>query len=238
MVRQIFLDTETTGISPQQGHRIIEVGCLEAVDRKITENHFHYYINPNRAIDEGAQRVHGITSEFLQDKPTFDVIAQDFIDYVRGAEIIIHNAPFDVGFLNAELQRVIPGYAGLDGLCQITDTLAMARKKHPGQKNSLDALCRRYDIDNTHRDLHGALLDAKLLASMYFRMTGGQAALFVDQANHSTTASEKVTADKVNTDSKQRSLHVNPLSSQDQQAHQDYCSAMKESSDCLWPSMK
>ena len=180
MLRQIVLDTETTGLEVSQGHRIIEIGCVELVNRKLTGNHYHQYINPRREIDQGAIEVHGITSEFLADKPLFERIAADLMEYIAGAELIIHNAPFDVGFINSELQRYEKDHPAIETLCAIIDTLALARELHPGQKNNLDALCRRYDVDNSHRELHGALLDAEILADVYLRMTGGQEALFVE----------------------------------------------------------
>ncbi len=178
--RQIVLDTETTGLEPAQGHRIIEIGCVELIDRRLTGNDFHQYLQPDREIDAGAVEVHGITNEFLADKPRFEDVVQDFMDYVRGAELIIHNAPFDVGFINAELERA-GGWKPLDHYCRITDTLVMARNKHPGQRNSLDALCGRYDIDNSQRQKHGALLDAEILAEVYLAMTGGQSVLFQEE---------------------------------------------------------
>lgn len=179
-MRQIVLDTETTGIGHEHGHRIIEIGCVEIFDRKLTGNHYHVYINPEREVDEGAFKVHGISNQFLEDKPTFDEVVSEFVDFVKDAELIIHNAPFDVGFLNAELSKVQWGKK-LQAFCSITDTLDMARKKHPGQRNSLDALCKRYEIDNSNRTFHGALLDAEILAFVYLAMTGGQASLFGDQ---------------------------------------------------------
>lgn len=179
MIRQIVLDTETTGLEPEQGHRIIEIGCVEMVDRRLTGNNFHQYLQPDREIDAGAVEVHGITNEFLMDKPHFADVVVDFLDYVRGAELIIHNAPFDVGFLNHELLRM-GANDKVGDLCAVTDTLVMAKKMHPGQRNSLDALCKRYDIDNSHRELHGALLDAEILADVYLMMTGGQTALRLD----------------------------------------------------------
>ena len=179
-MRQIILDTETTGIGSQHGHRIIEIGCLEMVNRKLTGKHFHVYLNPQRDVDEGAFRVHGLSTEFLQDKPLFKDVLQAFLDFIDGAELIIHNAPFDVGFLNAELKRA-KWTKRLEGHCTVFDTLAFARKKHPGQRNSLDALCKRYDVDNTNRQKHGALLDAEILAFVYLAMTGGQSKLFVDE---------------------------------------------------------
>ncbi len=181
-MRQIVLDTETTGLEVSQGHRIIEIGCVELINRKLTGNHFHCYVNPGREIDQGAIEVHGITEEFLADKPPFESIAIDFIDFLRGAELIIHNAPFDLGFLDSELQR-LPGPAvRMAELCTVTDTLVMARAKHPGQRNNLDALCQRYSVDNSQRELHGALLDAEILADVYLAMTGGQTTLQLSES--------------------------------------------------------
>lgn len=180
-MRQIVLDTETTGLEPSQGHRVIEIGCVELVNRRLTGNHFHQYLQPDRAIDEGAIEVHGISNEFLLDKPRFPDVASDFLDFVRGAQLIIHNAAFDVGFLNHELGMLTDLHGGrIEDYCTVLDTLAMARELHPGQKNSLDALCKRYDVDNSHRELHGALLDAEILADVYLAMTGGQASLSLD----------------------------------------------------------
>jgi len=177
-LRQIVLDTETTGLEVGQGHRIIEIGGVEIVDRRLTGRHFHKYVDPERAIDDGAFEVHGISREFLADKPRFVEIAEEFLGFVRGAELIIHNAPFDVAFLDAELARLDGGPGQIADLCRVTDSLALARYKHPGQKNSLDALCRRYQVDNSARNLHGALLDAEILADVYLAMTGGQTQLF------------------------------------------------------------
>jgi DNA polymerase-3 subunit epsilon len=179
--RQIVLDTETTGLELAQGHRIIEIGCIELVSRRVSANEFHHYLNPEREIDAGALAVHGITREFLLGRPRFADVAAGLLDYLRGAELIIHNAEFDVGFLNAELARA--GLAErIETLCRVTDTWQLARKLHPGQKNSLDALCKRYGIDNSGRELHGARLDARLLAEAYLAMTGGQATLVLDRA--------------------------------------------------------
>lgn len=178
-MRQVVLDTETTGLEPQQGHRIIEIGCVELLQRRHTGNRFHQYLNPERDIEEGAHEVHGISVDTLADKPVFADVAHDFLEFVRGAELIIHNAPFDVGFLDAELERA--GLGLIEDHCtRVVDSLAEARQRHPGQRNSLDALCRRYEVDNTGRELHGALLDAELLADVYLAMTGGQAALGLD----------------------------------------------------------
>jgi DNA polymerase-3 subunit epsilon len=181
-MRQIVLDTETTGLEVSQGHRIIEIGCVELVNRRLTGNHYHQYINPEREIDQGAIEVHGITNEFLDDKPVFARIAADFIEFIAGAELIIHNAPFDLGFLDAELQRMPQAQAAIKDLCTVIDTLVMARAKHPGQRNNLDALCQRYHVDNSQRDLHGALLDAEILADVYLAMTGGQTAFQLSDA--------------------------------------------------------
>jgi len=178
--RQIVLDTETTGLEPSQGHRIIEIGCVEMVDRRLTGNNFHQYLQPDREIDQAAIEVHGITNEFLADKSRFGDLVNDFLAYVQGAELIIHNAPFDMGFLNHELSLLPGDHPSLDSLCSVLDTLVMAKKMHPGQRNSLDALCKRYDINNSHRELHGALLDAEILADVYLMMTGGQGALSLD----------------------------------------------------------
>lgn len=179
MRRLIVLDTETTGLEPEQGHRIIEIGCIEMIDRRLTGNNFHQYLQPDREIDAAAEEVHGISNAFLADKPHFADVALDFIEYLQGAELVIHNAPFDLGFLNAELQRM-GSATRVEELCPVTDTLVLAKRKHPGQRNSLDALCKRYDIDNSHRERHGALLDAEILADVYLMMTGGQAALLLD----------------------------------------------------------
>ncbi len=184
-MRQIVLDTETTGLDPVQGHRIIEIGCVELIGRKLTGNNFHQYLQPDRNIDEAAIEVHGITNEFLQDKPRFVDIANDFLEYINGAELIIHNAPFDLGFLNHEIKPISESLdrkvQTIESICTVTDTLKMARTMHPGQKNNLDALCSRYEVDNTQRSLHGALLDSEILADVYMAMTGGQTGLFEDR---------------------------------------------------------
>ena len=188
--RQIVLDTETTGLEPKQGHRIIEIGCVEMIDRRLTGNNFHVYLQPDREIDEAAIEVHGITNEFLADKPHFEDVAAEFADYLRGAEVIIHNAPFDVGFIDAEFSR-LPDRLTTAALCEITDTLVMARQMHPGQRNSLDALCGRYDIENSHRTKHGALLDSEILADVYLAMTGGQKTLSLDAEEDASGESEE-----------------------------------------------
>ena len=178
-MRQIVLDTETTGLDPRHGHRIIEVACIEMENRRLTGHHLHKYINPEREIDEGAQAVHGISLEFLADKPKFADVVDEFLDFINGAELIIHNAPFDLGFLNAELARLdrVPVETVCNG---VTDTLRMAKDLHPGKRNSLDALCERYEIDNSQRTLHGALLDTELLAEVFLAMTRGQNTLMIE----------------------------------------------------------
>lgn len=180
VVRQIVLDTETTGLDPAEGHRIIEIGCVELMNRRRTNNDYQVYCNPEREIDEGALGVHGITNEFLADKPRFVEIAREFLAYVRDAELIIHNADFDTNFLNHELKRIGPELGVITDHCEVVDTLRMARQAHPGQRNDLDSLCQRYYIDNTQRTLHGAVLDAEILADVYLAMTGGQTALLLD----------------------------------------------------------
>ena len=184
-MRQVVLDTETTGLSPAEGHRIIEIGCVELLDRRLTGRHFQVYLNPDRVIDQGAIDVHGITNEFLQDKQRFEDIADEFMDFVRGSELVFHNAPFDTGFLESELGRMDYSHGALETHCTVLDTLVFARKKHPGQRNSLDALCKRYAINNSHRTLHGALLDAEILADVYLMMTGGQSSLWDEDDNYS-----------------------------------------------------
>ena len=181
-MRQIVLDTETTGLEPAQGHRIIEIGAVELIDRKLTGRHFHKYINPERDVDDGAFEVHGLSRDFLSDKPVFAAVVDELVAFIDGAELIIHNAGFDVAFLDHELSLLrrpasLPA-THVSGMCEVTDSLAMARDKHPGQKNDLDALCRRYQVDNSSRTMHGALLDAEILADVYLLLTGGQTALF------------------------------------------------------------
>jgi DNA polymerase-3 subunit epsilon len=180
-MRQVVLDTETTGIGAEKGHRIIEIGCVELIDRKLTGRHYHQYVNPQRPSDEEAIGVHGITDEFLADKPLYGQVAQSFYEFINGAELVIHNAPFDVGFMDAEFRRI--NFPMTGSFCTVLDTLVMARDMHPGQRNSLDALCKRYGIDNSHREIHGALLDAEILADVYLMMTGGQTDLMFMAGN-------------------------------------------------------
>ncbi|MCW8945640.1 MAG: DNA polymerase III subunit epsilon [Sedimenticola sp.] len=231
--RQIVLDTETTGLEPSQGHRIIEIGCVEMVDRRLTGNNFHQYLQPDREIDQAAIEVHGITNEFLVDKPRFGDLVDDFLAYVNGAELIIHNAPFDMGFLNHELMLLAKDYPQLETLTSVTDTLVMAKKMHPGQRNSLDALCKRYDINNSHRELHGALLDAEILADVYLMMTGGQGALLLDSGSLDGGASGeqivRISADR-------KTLKVVKASQEEIVAHQARLGVVDEGSadGALW----
>ncbi|OGT23039.1 MAG: DNA polymerase III subunit epsilon [Gammaproteobacteria bacterium RIFCSPHIGHO2_02_FULL_42_13] len=185
-MRQVSLDVETTGLNTSDGHRIIEIGCVEIVDRRVTRNNFHYYLNPERESDPGALAVHGLTNEFLRDKPKFSTVAESLCEFVKDAEVVIHNAPFDVGFIDYELKLMRSALGKLNNHCEIFDTLMLARKLHPGQRNSLDALCKRYGVDATNRTLHGALLDAELLAFVYLAMTGGQSVLFAEAQSHSS----------------------------------------------------
>lgn len=186
-MRQVILDTETTGLDPGQGHRIIEIGAIEIVSRRKTGRAFHKYFKPDREVDAGALAVHGITNEFLNTQPRFGELADELLEFLNGAELIIHNAAFDVAFLDAELQR-LKRQPSVRECCSVFDTLSLARKLHPGQRNSLDALCKRYDVDNSHRDYHGALLDAELLLDVYLAMTGGQTKLVLDDARPSSDA--------------------------------------------------
>lgn len=187
MTRQVLLDTETTGLEALKGHRITEIGCLEMINRRLTGRKFHTYLNPEREIDADAQAISGITSEFLQDKPKFNEIVDEFLPFIEGAELIIHNAPFDIGFLNAELALLNHPWGTVDSYVRIFDTLTLARSLHPGQKNNLDALCRRYGVDNSHRTYHGALLDAEILARVYLAMTAGQTQFALDSDSGSQT---------------------------------------------------
>jgi len=188
-MRQIVLDTETTGLEVEQQHRVIEIGCVELVNRRLTGRTYHQYLNPERDIDEGAQQVHGLSRETLTKQPRFGEVHAEFLEFIRDAELIIHNAPFDVAFLNAELARIELAHK-IGDLCRVLDTLALARQMHPGQRNSLDALCKRYSVDNSHRDYHGALLDARILADVYLAMTGGQGALALAEQDAAPLAAD------------------------------------------------
>jgi DNA polymerase-3 subunit epsilon len=238
-MRQIVLDTETTGLNPGDGHRIIEIGCIELFKRRSTGNRFHTYLNPQRTIDQGAIDVHGLDNAFLADKPLFASIADDFLRFVEGAELIIHNAPFDVGFINAELRRLGADKLAISDYCSVLDTLALAKKKHPGQRNNLDALCKRYGVNNSHRELHGALLDAEILADVYLAMTGGQSDLLLepekreDQAETGKAAENRPLAQK-----NRAKLAVIECQPAELQAHEERLAAIDKSSAgrCLWRS--
>jgi DNA polymerase-3 subunit epsilon len=184
-MRQIILDTETTGLEPEQGHRIIEIGCVELINRRKSGRSFHRYLRPDREVDRGAIQVHGLTNEFLAQQPRFADVVEELIEFISGAELIIHNAAFDLAFLDAEFKRLPGPLRQARSLCSVIDTLPMARLMHPGQRNSLDALCKRYGIDNSHRELHGALLDAQILLDVYLAMTGGQTALILGESTES-----------------------------------------------------
>ncbi len=228
-MRQIALDTETTGISTDEGHRIIEIGCIEIENRRITGNEFHCYLNPEREIDEGATRVHGLTLEKLSNEPLFKEVAKEFLNFVSGAELIIHNATFDVGFLNKEISLLEWDENSIEDHALVMDTLKMAREMHPGKKNSLDALCTRYEIDRSMRQVHGALIDADLLAKVYLAMTGGQDALDLDQPILSSQ--ETQTKNKEN---KNISLKVQKASIDELSEHEDFLSMMKKNGECHW----
>jgi len=231
-MRQIILDTETTGLEPSDGHRIIEIGCVELVNRRITGNTYHQYIQPDRVIDAGAREVHGITDQFLADKPRFADITEEFLAFIRGAELIIHNAPFDVGFINHEFSLLGKSMAPLSDHCTIVDTLAIARRLHPGQRNNLDALCKRYQIDNSQRELHGALLDAEILADVYLAMTGGQATLSLD--SRSDMHGDKTSIRRVQPD--RSPLRVIHASTEELDAHSTRLDAIDRAhaGACVW----
>jgi len=228
-MRQIILDTETTGIEPREGHNIIEIGCVEMVKRKLTGNNYHQYIKPDREVEAEAISVHGITNEYLADKPKFREVMLEFLEFIRGAELIIHNAPFDVGFINTEFER--NGITErVEDICTVTDTLVMARQKHPGQKNNLDALCRRYGIDNSHRELHGALLDSEILGDVYLMMTGGQTALKLDDHGADGDAGEAGDAGVIRRVEGQFDLPVIMASEDEVEAHEAFLSVLDKKS--------
>ena len=234
-MRQIVLDTETTGLETSQDHRIIEIGCVELVNRKLTGKHYHQYINPQRKVDEGAMQVHGITDEFLEDKPLFANIVDEFLAFVGDAELVIHNAPFDVGFIDHELSKLPKHPKSIAGLCSIIDTLAVARNKHPGQRNNLDALCKRYAVDNSQRDLHGALLDAEILADVYLVMTGGQVNLNINDQSSPDKGSSKTTSGIRRLPTDRSPLKVIKASASELNSHQQKLDKIKDASgQCVW----
>ncbi len=233
-MRQIVLDTETTGIDPNDGHRIIEIGCVEVVERQLTGRNYHVYINPEREVEAEAITVHGITNEFLTDKPKFAEIADEFFEFIKGAELVIHNAAFDVGFMDSEFARLKPVRKTADH-CGIVDTLAIARAKHPGQKNNLDALCKRYGVDNSNRDLHGALLDAEILADVYLLMTGGQTALSLD----SGTGDDGSAGGLRRISSERQPLAVVRASDEEAEAHEAFMAMMeKQAGGTVWSKLQ
>ena len=231
-MRQVVLDTETTGLETHQGHRIIEIGCVELVNRRLTGRHLHYYLQPDRDIEAGAFEVHGISAEFLQDRPRFTDVADEFLRFVADAEVVIHNADFDVGFIDHELGRLDGALRDtrLRDHCAVLDTLALARELHPGQRNSLDALCKRYEVDNSQRDLHGALLDAEILADVYLLMTGGQASLDLATPRAVSRESSGPSARATG------ALRVILATDQEQQSHQQRLAQIEVDSAgaCLW----
>jgi len=230
-MRQIFLDTETTGLYHAQGHRVIEIAAVEVVNRRLTKQHFHYYLNPDREIDQGAQEVHGISLEFLQDKPRFPDIVNELLDFIADAELIMHNAPFDVGFLNCELGLI--EQKPLESIvAKVTDTLKIAKEMRPGQRNSLDALCRHFGIDNSKRTLHGALLDAELLADVYMAMTRGQDSLMISMDQPQTTLAVESKAQF------NQACIVKLANATELEAHAAYLAALDKSGDCVWAALE
>jgi DNA polymerase-3 subunit epsilon len=232
-MRQVVLDTETTGLEVSQGHRIIEIGCIEILHRRTTDQIFHQFLNPEREIDAGAQEVHGISTEFLADKPKFSSIADRFIEFITDTELIIHNASFDVGFINAELELAGHHITDINACCKVIDSLEMARKMHPGQKNNLDALCKRYEIDNSHRELHGALLDAQILADIYLALTGGQATLSLASNVGQNFQNKRSTDEK---DTERESLKIIYADEKELEAHEAFLNKIQQESDsgCVW----
>ena len=216
-MRQVVLDTETTGLEVEAGHRILEIGCVEIVGRKLTRRHYHQYINPERESDDGALEVHGITSQFLADKPVFADVWENFLQFVNGSELVIHNAAFDIGFLNREMRLYDRSLGKLTDYCSVVDSLALARNKHPGQKNNLNALCKRYSVDNSQRELHGALLDAEILADVYLLLTGGQVTLGLEEEVNN----QKGLNSRVDLDSNRPLLKVIKADEQELIAHEN-----------------
>ncbi len=230
-VRQIILDTETTGLSVTEGHRMIEIGCLEMVDRKLTGATFHHYLNPGREVEAGAVAVHGITNEFLVDKPAFATLAKQLVEFIAGSELIIHNAPFDLSFLDYELSLCAKGFKRVTDYCKVTDTLPLARQLHAGQRNSLDALCKRYGVDGSKREWHGALLDAHLLAQVYLAMTGGQGSFF---EQHQTSSHSSGAKDETFVALKAHKINVIMASEEELTEHDKYLKLLAGKGKCLW----
>ncbi len=239
-MRQIILDTETTGLETSQGHKVIEIGAIEMVSRRKTGNTLQFYLNPEREIDEAAVEVHGITSDKLADKPCFNERAEELLQFLKGAELIIHNAPFDVGFLNYEFEEA--GYGGkvIEDYCQVFDMLVLARRMHPGQKNNLDALCKRYDVDNSQRIFHGALLDAEILADVYLKMTGGQTTLLGESENLNIQSGQQRQQD-IRIDPEQAArLSVTPISADELALHKKWLELLRSenSEGVVWDKVK
>jgi len=231
-MRQIVLDTETTGLSTGQGHRIIEIGAIELVNRRLTGREFHRFLNPERDIDEGAERVHGISRKDLETAPRFHEVADELLEFIKDAELVIHNAEFDVGFLEYELGLMKHPRPAITDHARVLDTLSLARELHPGQRNSLDALCKRYEVDASNRDLHGALIDADLLARVYLAMTGGQAALFLDDAE--TDSDERTAGVTFRASRPDLELVVVRASAAENEAHEAMLEKLRESGACVW----
>jgi DNA polymerase III subunit epsilon len=234
-MRQVVLDTETTGLETAQDHRIIEIGCVELFNRRLTGRHYHQYINPEREVDAGAFEVHGISNEMLADKPVFAKIAEDFLAFIGDAELVIHNAPFDIGFIDHELRKLDPAHQSITRRCNVVDSLLLARSKHPGQKNNLDALCKRYGVDNSQRELHGALLDAEILADVYLLMTGGQTALSLG-GNQSKGDGAAAVSEIRRLNPSRRPLPVIAATLDELTAHEEKLAAIDKSSggNCVW----
>ncbi len=235
-MRQIVLDTETTGLSTAQGHRIIEIGCLEMVNRRLTGREFHRFLNPERDIDEGAERVHGISRADLEGQPLFADIVDDFLEFLHDSELVIHNAEFDVGFIEYELQRMKHPKPAIADHAMVLDTLALARKLHPGQRNSLDALCKRYAVDASKRDVHGALIDSELLAKVYLAMTGGQTAMSLDADADDLARVFEESANQIRDDD--LNLVVVKASDEEMAAHEALLDTMQEKGPCVWRDSK
>lgn len=235
--RQVVLDTETTGLDPQQGHRVIEIGCVEIENRRLTGKRFQRYLNPGREIDAAAIEVHGLTTEFLADKPRFQQIEAELLEFITGAELIIHNAPFDLGFLNYELSLTASEVKNIDSVCSVLDTLVLAREKHPGQRNNLDALCKRYSVDNTQRQLHGALLDAEILADVYLLMTSGQSSFALKQEPEEASAKN---LRKRKLDPGRAPLKIIHATADELSLHEERLKEIQKQSNqkCLWLSLE
>lgn len=233
-MRQVVLDTETTGIDPAEGHRIIEIGCVEMVERRLTGRNYHVYVNPEREVEAEAITIHGITNEFLADKPKFADVADEFFEFIKGAELVIHNAAFDIGFMDSEFGRLKP-VRKTEDYCGVVDSLAVARARHPGQKNNLDALCKRYGVDNSNRELHGALLDAEILAEVYLLLTGGQTALSLDAGSENGGLNgglRRLSADRP-------ALPVISATEAEHEAHQNFMSALeKQAGTTVWSKLE